>query len=292
MTDTNTNTPLLIDTDWLREHHKDANVVVLDATTFLDQPEGDGYYTVTSGREAYERGHIPGAVHADLLRDLADQDAATSFTALPSDRFAEAIGRLGVSNASHVVVYDQGPMMWATRLWWNLRLEGHDAVSVLDGGFPAWQAAGLATETGPGTATPATFTATRRPELYADRDRVLAAIEDDAAVLINSLDEQTFAGTRVTYDRPGHIPSSVNVPVANLVTPDGRAAAPDDVRGHYEDVAALDEDKEPITYCGGGIAATFGAFQLARLGRDDVAVYDGSLTEWAADESLPMDVTK
>lgn len=292
MTATDGNVPLLVDTAWLREHLHDENVVVLDATTFLEHPEGDGYYTVTSGREAHERGHVPGAVHADLLDTLADQDAPTTFTALPSERFAEEIGRLGVADESHVVVYDQGPMMWATRLWWNLRLEGHEDVSVLDGGFAAWQAAGLAVETGSRTATPATFTAHRRPELYADRDRVLAAIGNEAVVLINSLDEQTFAGRRVTYDRPGHIPGSVNVPVANLIAPDGTAAAPDDVRGHYEEVAALEEDRTPITYCGSGIAATFEAFQLARLGRPDVAVYDGSMTEWAADASLPLDVTE
>lgn len=289
MADSSFAQPLLIDTDWLNEHREDSGVVMLDATTFLDQPEGDGYYTVTSGRQAYERGHIPGAVHADLLHDLADQNAATTFTALPSDEFAARIGELGVSNDSHVVIYDQGPMMWAARLWWNLRLEGHDTVSVLDGGFAAWEQAGLPVATGTDTNPPATFHATRRPELYADRDRVLNAIDDDATLLINSLDEPTFTGNRVTYARPGHIPGSVNVPFQDLVTGTGTAASPEAVEGKYEAVGALAEDRTPITYCGSGIAASFEAFQLARLGRTDVAVYDGSMTEWAADPSLPLD---
>lgn len=97
---------------------------------------------------------------------------------------------------------------------------------------------------------------------------------------------------RPRHPRPGHIPGSVNVPFRSLITPDGGAADAQDIRGRYEDIEALDDDKTPITYCGSGIAATFEAFQLARLGRPGVAVYDGSLTEWAADDSLPLNVTK
>lgn len=218
------------------------------------------------------------------------QPGCSTFKELTSEKFAEEIGKLGVTNSSHVVIYDQGPMMWATRLWWNLRLEGHDKIAVLDGGFPAWQQAGHPVATGAERNEPTAFEARRRPELYADRDRVLAAIEDDSLVLINSLDEPTFAGTRTTYDRPGHIPTSVNVPFQGLIAEDGHAASPDSIRDQYDQVEALDGSKTPITYCGSGIAATFEAFQLARLGRPDVAVYDGSLTEWAADESLPLNL--
>ncbi|AGF71907.1 sulfurtransferase [Corynebacterium halotolerans] len=281
---TSNQTPLLIDAAWLNDHLDDPDVVVLDAATAFGTPPADG-----SGRDMYRRGHIPGAVHADLLGELADETSGLNATALPSERFAERIGALGVSDDSHVIVYDHGPMMWATRLWWNLRLEGHDRVSVLDGGFPAWQAAGYEVDTGDETPTVATFTARRRPELYADLERVRAALGDDSVVLIHSLDAATFTGESDDYARPGRIPGAVNIPFQTLTSDDGRAKDPDETRQGFLQAGALDEDKTPITYCGGGIAATFEAFQLARLGRDDVAVYDGSLTEWTADPSLPME---
>ena len=283
--------PLLVDPMWLHQHSNDENLRVLDATTFLDQPEGDGHYEVTSGAQAYEREHIPGAVHADLLRDLADTGAPGAFTALDSETFAERIGRLGVGPGTHVVVYDQGPAMWAARLWWNLRLEGFDDVSVLDGGLPAWKEAGLPTTNGRDSYPPARFEARRRPELYADKDRVLKALEDEGVLLVNALDEPTFRGERKTYARAGHIPGSVNVPFQGLLDEHGRVRDTEEVREKFASVGALDTDKLPVTYCGGGIAASLAAFDLARLGREDVAVYDGSMTEWAADESLPLETS-
>lgn len=281
---TSNRTPLLIDTDWLNDHLSDPDVVLLDATTAFGTPTSDG-----SGLDMYRRGHIPGAVHADLLGHLADDTSDLNATVLPSERFAERIGALGVSDDSHVVVYDQGSMMWATRLWWNLRLEGHDRVSVLDGGFRAWRAAGFEVATGEERNEPATFTAHRRPELYADRERVQAALGDESVVLIHSLDRATYTGDSDDYPRPGRIPGAVNIPFPTLLADDGRVKAPEEVRTDFEEAGALAPDRQAITYCGGGIAATLEAFQLARLGRDDVAVYDGSLSEWAADPSLPME---
>ncbi len=290
MTTENTaTTPLVVDVDWLAAHKDDPGLVVVDATTFLTFPEGDGYYDVQSGREAYRKGHIPGAVFADLLHDLADESAPHMFTALDSETFARRIGELGIGNDDHVVVYDQGPLMWATRLWWNLRFEGFDNVSVLEGGFPAWRDAGLPVATGDETREPKTFTAHRRPELRADVERVLAATKDNGALLVNVLDPETFRGEKVTYARPGHIPASKNVPVMSLYRAPGQVATPEQIEQAFAGTGALDDDRQVITYCGGGIAATYSAFSLARLGRDDVAVYDGSMTEWAADPDLPLE---
>ncbi|MGY1823290.1 sulfurtransferase [Geodermatophilus sp. SYSU D00079] len=289
MTTKDTTTPLVVDVEWLAAHKDDPGVVVVDTTTFLTLPEGDGYYDVESGREAYRRGHIPGAVFADLLHDLADEDAPHQFTALDSDTFAQRIGALGIGNGDHVVVYDQGQLMWATRLWWNLRFEGFDSISVLEGGFPAWRDAGLPVATGDESREPTTFTARRRPELRADVDRVLAATEDERSLLVYVLDPESFRGEKVTYARPGHIPASTNVPVMSLYRGPGQVATTEQVEQAFHGTGALDRDKQVITYCGGGIAATYSAFNLARLGRDDVAVYDGSMTEWAANPELPLE---
>lgn len=276
--------PLLVDVAWVEAHRGDPGVVILDATTFLTQPEGDGYYDVESGRAAFEKGHIPGARFADLLHDLADLSAETTFTALDSTTFAERIGALGVSSDSHVVLYDQGITMWATRLWWNLRLEGHDQISVVEGGFAAWREAGYEIETGAVEVESAPFIARRRPELILDKEQVAATIDSHDTLLVNVLDEQTYSGNRQTYDRVGHIPGSVNISFWPLLQ-QGELGS---LREKFDEHEALSTTKRVATYCGSGIAATLVAFDLARLGREDVAVYDGSMTEWAKDADLPL----
>lgn len=283
--------PLLVDAAWLAAHRTDVNVRVYDVSIAQGQDE-DGEYHPTTGRKSYEAEHIPGAAHADVFGDLANAESAFAFSSLDHDTFAQRAGALGIGSDVHVVLYDQGGNLWATRLWWNLRLEGFDRVSVLDGGLGAWRSAGFETEEG-ANAYPATiFTGERRPELLATKDSILAGIGNSHGVLVNSLEPQTFRGEVDTYGygRPGRIPDSVNVFFGDLVTADGRVGGLDLVRPLFAAVGALDEAKPVVTYCGGGIAATFLAFQLARLGRDDVAVYDGSLNEWASDESLPLEV--
>ncbi|GGM88574.1 sulfurtransferase [Thermopolyspora flexuosa] len=280
---------LLVEPEELHARLDDPRLVIIDATTFLHMdPEGTDH-RLTSGRATYEQEHIPGAVFADLLNDFSDPNAAVPMTVLDSETFAARIGALGVGPDVHVVVYDQGANMWATRLWWNLRLEGFDAVSVLNGGLPAWKAAGYPTRSGVETRPAATFVARRRPELLADRDTVAKAINDENVVLVNALDPATFRGESNAYPRRGRIPSSVNIPFLDLADESGRIRGTDEVRDLFAEKGTLDEGKRVITYCGGGIAATFVAFDLARLGRTDVAVYDGSLNDWTSDPSLPME---
>lgn len=281
---------LLVDPEWLHSRLDDPRLRIIDATTFLHMDPDGADHRLTSGRATYEQEHIPGAVFADLLNDFSDPEAGVPMTVLDSDTFAARIGALGVGPDTHVVVYDQGANMWATRLWWNLRLEGFDAVSVLDGGLPAWKQAGHPTASGTETYPAAAFVARRRPELLATKDSVAKAIDDDGVVLVNALDPATFRGESNAYPRPGRIPSSVNIPFLDLTDENGRVRGLDEVRDLFADAGTLDDGKRVVTYCGGGIAATFVAFDLARLGRSDVAVYDGSLNEWTADPSLPLEL--
>ena len=239
---------------WLSAHLDD--VVVVDVTTV---PGG-----TPTGREVYESGHIPGAVHVDLAGAFSRTDTDLPFMALDSADFAVQAGTLGIGDGDTVVVYDQGPTLWAARLWWNLRLEGHDAVAVLDGGLPAWKQTGGLIAAGFENRAPAEFTARRRPELIASTPEVDAAAEDDRVVLVDALSPQEYAGT-------GHIPGAVNLPAMSGYP-----------REEAEACGALDPGKRTITYCHGGITAALDALRLAQLGRDDVAVYDGSLAEWLA----------
>ncbi len=279
--------PLLVEPAWLHENLHNDNLVLIDASNEVGATD-DNDAPVNKGVGYYEHAHIPGAVHANLLRGLAERKALYRHTILPSEKFEQAIGRLGVSNDSHVVIYDQGPSLWASRLWWNLRLEGFDRISILNGGLPAWKNAGYETISGIERNEPATFTAKRRPELLATKEQVLDYLDDDSVILINTLDADTFAGRNADYGRAGHIPGSVNLPAPELFDETGKLAVEPSAE-RYEKIGAMDVDKRPVTYCGVGIFATMTAFDMARNGRADVAVYDGSMSEWAADESLPLE---
>ncbi|RDW18882.1 sulfurtransferase [Oceanobacillus chungangensis] len=293
------NVPLIVTTEWLAKRLDDPKLRLLDATTFLKQPENGGYYDVWSGKEAYEKGHIPGAVYADLLEELSDPDAPYKFTVPPRELFVNKISDLGVGDDTYVVVYDQGfatvgaPIIasdWASRLAWQLNYEGFDNVAVLDGGFPKWQEEGRPVTTETGSYPKATFTGKRRPEFLATKEDVKNAINDENVILVNSLTEADFNGETDTYARSGHIPGSVNVFFGDFSNPETKELYDDEaLRESFEKVGALDPNKKVITYCGSGIAATWNALILNKLGQHNVAMYDGSMTEWTADPALPLD---
>ncbi|GLU49440.1 sulfurtransferase [Nocardiopsis ansamitocini] len=273
---------------WLAEHLDDDGLVVVDSTTHLALP-ANGPYTLESGRSTYEAEHIPGAVFADLLTDFADTEASGAWTVPPSEKFAASAAKLGIGDGRRVVLYDQSSGFWATRLWWHLRLEGFDNAAVLDGGLRAWTASGRPVTDAPSTVPPAEFTPARRPGLLRSKEEVAAAVDDERTVLVNVLDPETYRGERTTYSRPGHIPGSINLPVTEITDPSTGLLKPvEELRVIFDRAGLLDPGVAPVTYCGGGIAATGVAHALALVGRDDVAVYDGSLTEWSADSSLPL----
>ncbi|MFI5433702.1 sulfurtransferase [Rhodococcus sp. IC4_135] len=285
---TTQNLPALVDVAWLKSRIVDQNLVVVDATTHLPVPT-DGPYIPESGGASYRTAHIEGALFADLLTDFADPDSSDAWTVPSSERFSAAAGALGIGDGATVVVYDQHDGFWATRLWWHLRLEGFDSVAVLDGGLRAWQAAGLPVTDTESTATVRTFTGVRRPELLRSTEEVAAALDDSDTILVNVLDPATYRGETSTYARPGHIPGSVNLPVFEVRDQEtGELRSVEDLRALFDAAGLLDTTKKVVTYCGGGIAATGVAHALALAGREDVGVYDGSLTAWAGNSDLPL----
>ena len=181
--------PPLVAPEELRDASGDDRVRVFDATVFLRRAVPGGPYQVVSGRAEYAGAHLPGAAFADIPGELSDPGSPFAFTVPAADRFAEAAGRLGVGDGTHVVAYAQDAPMWATRLWWLLRYFGHDDVSVLDGGLAAWTAAGFPVESGDSRYPPATFTATPHPELLASRRDVeeISAAGATSACLVNAL---------------------------------------------------------------------------------------------------------
>jgi thiosulfate/3-mercaptopyruvate sulfurtransferase len=283
----------LADAEALAAHLGDPVLRIFDATVELVRPPEGGPYTVRSGRPAYQSAHIPGAAFADIPGELSDPSSPFPFTLPAADDFARAAGRLGIGPGVHVVAYAQDSPMWATRLWWQLRFFGFDAVSVLDGGLPAWRAAGLPVEPGTVSYPAADFRAQARPERLARRADVEAIVTagDQSTCLVNALTPPVFRGEGPSsYSRPGRIPGSVNAPWTDLIDPStNRFRAPEALDGALRAVGVLG-DRPVIAYCGGGISATVDLFALALVGREDARLYDGSLTEWTWDPALPVEV--
>lgn len=276
-------TDSLVDAAWLAACIDDGDVVVLDCSVQIAGMPGDDM-VATSGRVAYDGGHLPGAMFADLVDDLSDTDQSIDFAVPTPEAFCAAMGRLGVGDDSCVVLYDTSGGMWAARVWWMLRWVGFDRAAILDGGLSAWTAAGHALSSDRVTPSAATLTVRPRPEMIADRHEVLASIDDPATRLIDTLMREHFNGEMAMYARPGHIEGADNVPMFAALDSNGSAASSLDVARAHGGAT----DQRVITYCGGGIAASLSAFALVRAGWSDVAVYAASLQEWAADPSLPM----
>ncbi len=280
--------PNNVDASWLHEHLGDNDLVVVDATCHNVIPS-DGPPSPVSGHQLFLEEHIPGAVFADLLGAFADPDADEPWAIPTSERFARAAGALGIGAGVQVVVYDRNEGFWATRFWWHLRFEGFTNVSVLDGGLQAWTAADLPVAAGATAAPPRQFRPNRQPELIRSTAEVFAARDDDSTILVNVLDEATYRGESTTYGRKGHIPGSINMPIAHLRSPEtGKLRHIDDLRRELTAAGLLDPSQKVVAYCSGGIAATSIAHTLALLGRNDVAVYAGSMRAWSADPAMPL----
>lgn len=280
----------LVSTAWLEENLEADGLRILDATVVLDIDT----WEANTGRRTYDSEHIPGASFIDLIEELSDTSADADLPRgvraykLPSaEQFAEAISAYGIDNDTDVVTYDTTGGMWAARLWWMFRVFGHDRVAVLDGGWGKWKAEGrpVTTEV-PAKPTPTDFKATLRPELLATKDDVKAIAEGGPGQLIHALSPEMFSGEeQAALPRAGRIPTSINVPFFAVYNEDGTLKSPPELREVF--AAAEGADGRVVTYCGGGIAASSDALALALIGVD-AAVYDGSLVEWAADESLPL----
>ncbi len=278
---------LLIETDELARRLGAPELRVFDCTTHLD-PDPDRVYTPRAGREDYEAGHVPGAAFIDLQGELsAAANGMLRFTFPPAEHFAAAMSALGVGPAHEVVLYSTAKMQWATRVWWMLRAFGFDTARVLNGGFAKWRREGRPVERAPATYPRAEFHARPRPGMVADREDVLAGLEDSNCLVVNALAAEKHRGEGIPYGRPGRIAGSVNLPADDLLDVEGCFLPADVLKARFQ-ALGIQRDSTVITYCGGGIAATADSFALALVGYPVGAMYDNSMSEWANDAALPM----
>ncbi len=280
----------LVETEGLAARLGDPGLVVLDCTIHLI-PDTKITYTVKSGLEDFEKGHIPGAQFVDLQADLSARHPKLRFMLPGPDEFAAAMGRFGVGENSRVILYSTANPQWASRVWWMLRNYGFDNAAVLNGGFQKWAREGRPVETGAARQRPpARFVVREDRHLMVGKEAVRGAIGDPATCTINALTAPQHAGTGGNvYGRPGRIAKSVNVPAAALLDPATGAFLPAPaLRAKFAAVGAFAKARV-ITYCGGGIAASADALALVMLGHPDVRLYDASMSEWANDPALPME---
>jgi thiosulfate/3-mercaptopyruvate sulfurtransferase len=279
----------VISTAELAQALADPALRLYDCTTMLGWDE-QGKVKITTGRKGYqETGHIPGAALVELQQELSDATSPLRFTLPAPDALARAFGAKGIGDASRVVLYSAGDFWWASRIWWMLRSIGFDRAAILDGGMKKWVAEARPLTTEATQYAPATLTPRPRAGLFVGRNEVVAALDDPGAVVVNCLREEFHRGTAANhYGRPGRIPGSVNVPAGMMVREDGTFRSAAQIEQAFAE-RGVAPGKRVLAYCGGGIAATADAFALtALLGRDDVAVYDNSMQEWANDPTLPM----
>ncbi len=272
----------LVDTAWLADHLDDPRLVILDASWHMPA-------AMRNPDQEYADGHIPGAFRFDI--DAVSDHSSALPHMLPSPQeFATAARRLGVNTDSTVVVYDTVGIMSAPRAWWTFRQMGHDQVFVLDGGLKAWLAQGRPVETGWREAPHGEFKAHARPGLVRDIDAVRRALEARTEQVVDARPTARFTGETPEPRaglRSGHMPGALNLPFGDLVKADGTLASPEDIKASFE-AAGVDLEAPITTSCGSGITACVLALGLARVGREDVAVYDGSWTEWGGREDTPV----
>ncbi len=271
----------LVSAEWLRDAFERSDVVVLDASWHMPATRRDG-------ATEFELGHIPGAAFFSI-DGIADPDSTLPHMVPTAEAFAAAVGALGVGAGDHVVCYATEGIGTAPRAWWMFRLFGHERVSVLDGGLPAWTAGGGTLDKGPARPRPRAFQATFNPARIRDLAAVRANLEAATELVVDARSVGRFAGTE-TEPRPGlrggHIPESVNLPYQTLL--DGpRMLAPEVLRARLE-AAGVAGDRPPVFTCGSGVSACTLALGLTLTGRDDWAVYDGSWSEWGGREDVPV----
>jgi thiosulfate/3-mercaptopyruvate sulfurtransferase len=262
-----------------------AKLCLFDVTVTL-VPASTGY-RAESGINDFQQGHIPTASFMDLAGDFSDTTSGLGFTLPSAEHLQAAYRAAGIDEDSQVVFYSSSHMMWATRAWWMLNSCGHKNVAVLDGGFEKWRAEDRHVEADQTALTAGQFSVNLDRAYWTDKAQTVAAINDGDVCTINALSPGVYSGDAdMSYGRKGHIQNSKNV-YYDEVLQNGCFKPAADLEALFKAKGVMNKPKV-IAYCGGGISATIDALALKLIGHNDVAVYDGSMSEWVKDESLAL----
>jgi len=270
----------LVSVDWLSDNLNSAELKLLDCTWLMPGETAPS-----------QTGYIQGAQHFDIDK-IADTSSLMKHMLASSQDFAKAVSHMGISNSDHIICYDRHGIRSAPRVWWNFKTFGHEAVSILDGGLPAWVKSGHAITKDVSTASKKSQFKIKAPLLkVADADLVLNSMHTDYQI-VDARPAGRFHGTTPEPRaglRSGHIPGSFSLPFGDLKKADGTFLGLTDLATKVGSTG-VDLNKPIITSCGSGVTAAGVAHVLHRLGAKDITLYDGSWTEWGASE-LPVDVS-
>lgn len=279
------NPEALVDGEWLEAHLDAPDVRIVDATWHMPDTDNDAY-------EEWTFRHIPGSVHFDIDK-VADTDTDLPHMLPSAEKFSSMVRKLGLGDGSKIVIYDShGGFMAACRVWWMFRLFGHKDVSILDGGLIRWGKERRPLEYDEPQVQERHFTARQNNALVKTKKQVLDNLESHKFQLIDARNEGRFAGIdhepRPT-ERRGHIPGSINVPFT-LITPPSHDFTFRDATEICEILngAGIDMNKPAAVTCGSGVTACVVAFAMYLMGKEDVAIYDGSWAEWGDDPDVPI----
>jgi len=270
----------LVSTEWLASHL--GEVTVVDASWYMPGEKRDP-------RTEFEAAHIPDAVFFDI--DAISDHSTDLPHMLPApDAFAQSVGALGIGNGQTVVIYDGSGIFSAPRAWWMFKAMGHDDVKVLDGGLPKWSREGRPVQSGPARSGTKLFAAAAKPEIVRDFDAVMGIVRDSTAQMVDARSASRFTASEPEPRagvRGGHMPGALNVHFRSLLTDAGTFKPPAELRATFEKVGT-DLNRPIVTTCGTGVTAAILMLALGEIGVDNVALYDGSWTEWGARPEAPV----
>jgi len=271
----------LVSTAWLAERLVEPGLVVVDASAHLPDTGRDA-------RAEFEAAHIPGARFLDLdkLKDLSSPVPAALPTA---EQFAARMKEIGVNDGDRVVIYDASAVRTSARAWFIFRMHGTREVAILDGGLGKWRAEVRPIESGERTFEAGSFSPQSGPGNVRTKAHMLANIVSDSEQVLDARGAGRFTGEEPEI-RPGmpsgHIPGACNLPFGRVLKPDGTFRDEAGLRAAFSE-AGIDLEKPVVTTCGSGVTASVLLFAMHLLGKDNIALYDGSWSEWAVDPDTP-----